>query len=209
MDYGAEDHFLGKIIRQNPEDNIEASSEGNGEAREQFTKARAWMNSSYETAIRQLGDTKTLPFIHTILAFVLHCSRYPTVMTHVEADFHWELTATMLNGFLETCTSDRLIASEQFHGPYRSNTPRLLPEDYAMRGSIYMKNYYSSSWFCGSTFEEDAWYLELASMTEARRERLLWIGRRLADSGKWLTWDDEARKFGVTELYADYVVVHA
>lgn len=203
MGYGAEDHFLAKIIRQRPEEVEAASDDANApQPEDKFIKARTFMTSSYEIAIRRWGDPNTLPFLHTILAFMHHCSRYPTAMVHVEQQFPWKLTAVMLNYLYHSCKFDLRIDSEEFPGPYRSDTPRPLPEDYAMRGLIYTEDYYPISWFRDSKVEEDEKYFELASMTDARKERLLWIGRRLAVSGKWLTWDNEARKFGVTEPYA-------
>ena len=204
MGYGAEDHFLSKIIRQGPEE-IQTSADPAPKSKPDvnFPKARRFMMESYEVAIRRWGDPNTFPFLHTILAFMLHCSRYPTAMDHLKQQFPWKLTAFMLNNIYRSCKFDLRIDSEEFPGPYRSDTPRPLPEDYAMRGLVYTEDYYPASWFHDSQVEEDEKYFELASMMNPRKERLLWIGRRLASSNSWLTWDVVARKFGVTRPYSD------
>ena len=149
-----------------------------------------------------MGGSQHVAFHPQILAFMFHCSRYSTAMDHLKDQFPWKLTAVMLNNLYRSCKFDLRIDSEEFPGPYRSDTPRPLPEDYAMRGLVYTEDYYPVSWFRDSKVEEDEKYFELASMTDARKERLLWIGRQLASSGLWLTWDDEASKFGVKEPYS-------
>lgn len=47
------------------------------------------------------------------------------------------------------------------------------------------------SWFRDSKVEEDERYFELGLMTDAKMERLLLIGRKLAVNGNCLTWDGE------------------
>jgi len=206
LGYGAEDHFLMKIVRQRPEQtdvNMEASSTSEGGPDDKFRTARSFMVAVYEIVVRRWGDPNTLPFLHTILAFMYHVSRYPAAMVHLEKEFPWKLTAVMLNYLHHSCQFEPRIDSEEFPGAQKNDTPRPLPEDFALQGLIYTEDYYPISWFRDSKVEEDEKYFELASMTDQRKERLLWLGRRLATSGRWLTWDNETRQFGVAEPYAN------
>lgn len=195
-----------KIIRQRPEQadvDMEESTTLKGGPDDKFAKARSFMVSVYEIAVRRWGDPNILPFLHTILAFMLHVSRYPSAMVHLEKEFPWKLTAVMLNHLYHSCKFDLRIDSEEFPGALKNDSPRPLPEDFALRGLIYTEDYYPISWFKDSKVEEDEKYFELASMTDQRKERLLWLGRRLAASSKWLTWENATRKFGVAEPYSN------
>ena len=198
-----------KIVRQRPEQtdvNMEASSTSEGGPDDKFRTARSFMVAVYEIVVRRWGDPNTLPFLHTILAFMYHVSRYPAAMVHLEKEFPRKLTALMLNYLHRSCQSEHGIDSADFPGAHKNDTPRPLPEDFALRGLIYTEGYYPISWFRNSKVEEDEKYFELASMTNQRKERLLWLGRRLATSGQWLIWDNETRQFGVAEPYANDIL---
>jgi hypothetical protein len=195
-----------KIIRQRPEQTdvkMEASSASEGGPDDKFRQARSFMVAVYKIVVRRQGDPNTLPFLHTILTFMYHVARYPAAIFHLEKQFPWKLTAVMLNNLYRPCEFDLRIDSEEFPGAQENDSPRPLPEDFALRGLVYAEDYYPVSWFRGSKVEEDEKYFELASMIDQRKERLLWLGRRLAASGRWLTWDTAAREFGVTESYAN------
>jgi hypothetical protein len=71
-----------------------------------------------------------------------------------------------------------------------------------MRGLLWTEEYYPIRWFKDSLVEEGEKDFELPSMGDQRKERVLWLGRRLAVSGNWLTWDEKARTFGVAERFA-------
>lgn len=167
-----------------------------------FTKSRSLFMEAYKIGVLRWGDPNTLPFLHVILVFIYRASQLPAAMAHLEEHFHWELTKVMLNYLLRSCSFELRIDTNKFPGAQKDELPRPLPEDWAMWGLIFSDNYYPPSWFKDSRVEEDEKYFELASMADQRKERLLWLGRRLAESGRWLTWDDEAHKFGVAEPFA-------
>lgn len=54
---------------------------------------------------------------------------------------------------------------------------------------------------CAHVIDKEDRYFEPASRAGDRLDRILWIGRRMASSDKWLTWDNEARQFSVSEKY--------
>lgn len=181
---------------------VEEEVEDDAEPDEMFIKARYLMVRTYEIAVRRWGDTNTLPFVHTLLAFIWNVSQEPKAIQHLEKDFPWQLTATMLNYLYKSSGPATRIASKEFPGALKNELPRPLPEDFAMRGLVYTEDYYPESWFKDCALEEDEKLIELASMTEARTERVLWLGRRIAESGKWLQWNEESRNFNVAEGFA-------
>ncbi|RMJ03714.1 hypothetical protein CDV36_014758 [Fusarium kuroshium] len=153
-----------------------------------------------ETVMRRWGDTNTLPFLHTLLVFVNHVTRFPAAISHIEGEFPWKLTALMLNSLLVSCAADYEIHSD-FRLPERGQTPRPLPEDFAMRGLIYAEDYFPDEWFKNHKIDEDETYFELGSMAEERKDRILSLGRAIATSGSWLIWNPKARQFSVPAKY--------
>ncbi|KAH7302917.1 hypothetical protein B0I35DRAFT_196565 [Stachybotrys elegans] len=125
---------------------------------------------------------------------------FPAAMTYLEAGFPWGPTADMLN-YLKSCKFQPRMDTAEFPGP-KNELPRPLPEDYAMRGLLYTQKYCPANWFDNDKLEEDERYVELPSMVEERRERILGLGRQIARSGKWLTWDAGSGKFDVAPDYA-------
>jgi hypothetical protein len=77
---------------------------------------------------------------------------------------------------------------------------RPLPDDFAMRGFPWVWTYFPDGWFVTEDrIDDDEKYFELQSMSEERRERVVWLGYRIAEreGGKWLWFDKEARRFEV------------
>uniref|UniRef100_A0A0B7KMS7 DNA/RNA-binding domain-containing protein n=1 Tax=Bionectria ochroleuca TaxID=29856 RepID=A0A0B7KMS7_BIOOC len=211
LGYGLESNFIMKVISPPSEEQDTPGSDGAGSSAgadeavpdEMFPKARDFAMKIYKIVALRFGDPNTLPFLHTFLAFMWHISKFPTAMTHLEREFPWQLTATMLNQTFQSCGFEARMESEEFPGALKNDTPRPLPEDFAMRSLVYTEDYLPSQWFNDSKVEEDEKQLELASMVDQRKERLLWLGRRIASTGRWLTWDNISRQFGVADKWAD------
>ncbi|KAL2136016.1 hypothetical protein VTI74DRAFT_5903 [Chaetomium olivicolor] len=87
--------------------------------------------------------------------------------------------------------------------PCRGRRP--LPDDYAMRGFPWVERYFPGGWFdTDERVDDDDKYLELASMILERRNRVLWLGARIAareGGGKWLTFDPKTKMFSVNPAY--------
>ena len=101
----------------------------------------------------------------------------------------------MLNQLLQWTKAEAQIDTEEFPVPGEDSVP--LPEDYALRGLVFATNFFPERWFHNERLDETDRYLETESKTLVRVERILWIGRRIAVSAKWLTWDEEKCQFGV------------
>ncbi|KAL2181085.1 uncharacterized protein P884DRAFT_192070 [Thermothelomyces heterothallicus CBS 202.75] len=79
-----------------------------------------------------------------------------------------------------------------------------LADDYAMRGFPWTETYFPDGFFVtDERIDDDEKYLELPSMLEERRQRVVWLGCRIAgrEGGKWLRFDKEAQRFDVNPTY--------
>ncbi|EQL01457.1 hypothetical protein OCS_02837 [Ophiocordyceps sinensis CO18] len=212
LGFGAESNVIMRVISRHgePDDSMdEVFLEGDAEAYavDTFRQALCFAVRTYEIVLRRWGDKNTLSCLHTTMVFLLHLSRHPCAMAYIENDYPWKLTAIMLNHLLHnylflTVGRKPRIDGESFPGPEKEGQPPYpLPEDYALRGLIYTEDYFPDGWFDNERIDESDRYLEPPSKALERQERILWIGRRLATSNKWLTWDEGARSFSVAPAY--------
>ncbi|KAM6533213.1 hypothetical protein FALCPG4_006227 [Fusarium falciforme] len=202
LGYGAESNVLMRAMSQKPEDNdvaMDGSSIVEANPDETFKQALDFAVRIIETVMRRWGDTNTLPFLHTMLVFMNHMTRFPGAISHIEEVFPWKLTSLMLNSLLVSCEAGYEVHSD-FRRPERE-LPRPLPEDFAMRGLIYSEDYFPSDWFKNDKIDEDEKYFELGSMVEERKDRILSLGCKMATSGSWLIWNPETRQFSVPAKY--------
>ncbi|KAL1841014.1 hypothetical protein VTJ49DRAFT_7530 [Mycothermus thermophilus] len=114
----------------------------------------------------------------------------------------------------------KLVVTEEFpgsgrdtgnHGDAEKKDPvaaarrkRPLPDDFAMRGFPWVETYFPKDWFdIDERIDDDDKYFELPSMLEERKERVVWLGGRIAarEGGKWLRFDAATGRFGVAPEY--------
>jgi hypothetical protein len=88
--------------------------------------------------------------------------------------------------------------------PARGPRRRPLPDDFALRGFSWVEHYFPDGWFVtDERIDDDDKYFEVPSMMEERRERVVWLGCRIAEreDGKWLRFDKETRRFMVNAAF--------
>ena len=168
---------------------------------ENFEQALSFAARTQEIVLRRWSDENTLSCIHTTLVFMLRMSRLSAAMSHLEDRFPWKLTSVMLNYLLKTIKTELRIDTDKLPGPEKGEEPIPLPEDYALRGLLFAEDFFPNGWFDNERLDETDRYLKMRSNAVKRQERILWIGRKIANAGKWLTWDAETRQFGVTSKY--------
>ncbi|KAI0172886.1 hypothetical protein GGR52DRAFT_580520 [Hypoxylon sp. FL1284] len=205
--YGHPDSVILKAIRpQQAEDSAEPSTDvGRALAESKPNKTEEGALKLFETTcdvvFRRLGDPNTLPYLHVVLVFIFHLSHYSGAMPFIEDRFPWKLVSLQLNALLLSCREHDRIQDEQFPRQEKELAPRPLPEDFAMKGLLWVDKYFPLDWFSNDKIDDDEKFFEVASMTDHRKERILWLGCCIAKSGKWLTYDEASHQFGVAEDY--------
>lgn len=136
-----------------------------------------------------------------MLAFILHLTYYLSAMSVIEGIIPWKLISLQLNSLLLSCQEYPQIQDEKFPRQDKEPTPRPLPEDFAMKGLVWVAKYFPTDWYSNDKIDDDEKYFEVASMTDDRKIRILWLGCRIAKFGKWLTYDEATHQFGVAPEY--------
>lgn len=165
-----------------------------------FDQALRLTEGTYNIVFCRLADPNILPFFHVVLVFIYHISSFPKAMGFIGKTFPWRLVSLLLNSVLLSYRDYDRIKSVAFP---RSNKepPRPLPEDFAMNGLVWVEKYFPVDWFSNEKINDEEKYFEVPSMTEERKERILWLGCRIAEMGEWLTYDASMHHFGALPQY--------
>lgn len=208
LSYGKDDNFIFNTIRPPKTDDAADSTMAEpSEMPEPFKRALQLAQGTQKVVFRRLADPNILPYFHTVLVFMDHLMSYPSAMNLVEKDFPWELAASLLNSLLLSYRNYERINSSEFPQP-ENEVPRPLPEDFAMKGLLWVDRYYPTDFFRNDKIDDDEKYFEVASMTEERIERILWLACRMTtySNNKWLTYDKTTHEFGVGSDYDNHVI---
>lgn len=139
--------------------------------------------------LRRPQDSNVYPLVHIYLAFiwslilVLKTCEYfkeDPVLTTIEKDIPW----TTICSFLTILAADPQAMSskvwnEEFPKLIREKG-RPLPEDFIMRGQLYTQWYFIADWFTAFMADDDERSHDFPSMAQPRKERILWLGLRIA-----------------------------
>ncbi|EFQ32689.1 uncharacterized protein GLRG_07833 [Colletotrichum graminicola M1.001] len=200
LEYGSESNPIMMAIKTSRTEDADVQMEDHKTpVTAKFLDALDFAVRTHNVVFLRFADPNVDPYLHVTLSFLYHMSYFATAMGYIESKMPWKLISLMLNSLLKKCVSVGRIESEDFPRSY-DEMPRPLPEDFAQRGLLWVDNYYPEDWFA-SKLDDDEKYFEVASMTEERRERCLWLGCRIAASGNWLTYDKSTRQFGVPPQY--------
>jgi hypothetical protein len=204
--YGDEKKALFQSIRNGPSEASEDVLMANSNDQVQLTlelddirtsQAIALANRTHDVILRRFGDPKVLPYIHVTFVFLHYLTYIPEVMHVVGEEFPWEVTALFLNDLLASYETFDHIQGDHFPDDFeKGDSRRPLPEDYAMRGLLWTEKYYPDNHFSGEEKDDDEKYMELPSMVEKRKQRVLYLGCRIAvRSVKWFRYDQSTHKF--------------
>ncbi|KAI9896016.1 hypothetical protein N3K66_009085 [Trichothecium roseum] len=202
LGYGAEGDFVLRTITKH---HIEADARKlQTRPSETFKQALGLTIKVYSIAVKHWDDPNTLSFTHVIFVFLWQMTSHPSIMEHIEEEFPWKLTALMLNFHIRYRKEKLAFAPECPICPATSSTNknRPLPEDFCMREIAFSQDYYPPEFFKVQDLEEVEKSFETDSMEEVRKQRLLVLGRRIAEMEKWLTWSEETKSFGVTKQFS-------
>lgn len=169
---------------------------------QQLVDSVALSNRTHNVVFRRFGDPNILPYLHVTLVFLHHLTFSPEGMSYVESEYPWKLTSLMLNTLMASYKAYPRIESDEFPQLEKEELRRPLPEDYALRGLLWVDRYFPAEWFVMDKTEDDEKYMELPSMEEERKERILWLAHQIAArGGKWLRYDSTAHRFTVAPQY--------
>jgi hypothetical protein len=194
LGFASEDNILLKAITPSATDDSDvhmdrAATNDTSASIASFKNAQRLSNSTLEIILQRRGDPNVLPFVHVTLVFIYYMSRHPEAMSLLQAQFPWKLLSAMLNALLEVYGTGSYIENDAFPLP-EMNDVRPFPEDFAMRGLLWAENYFPDQWFTNGKVEEGEKYHEYACMTDPRKERILWLARRIANpSCSWIIYE--------------------
>ncbi|KAI0968873.1 hypothetical protein F4678DRAFT_189625 [Xylaria arbuscula] len=198
LSYGKEDNVIMRSIHIHNDEKQEqgmAAEIENVQPSQFFEDALLLTMKTHEVVFHRQDDANVLPYTHVVMVFMFYLTRLPNGLHHLEHRFPWKLLSLMLNGLLASYENLDRIRSDAF--PRESNDPpRPVPEDFALEGLVFV-DHYPSDWFANDKIDDDEKYFEMASMTDVRKERILWLGHKISQSGRGLTYDDETNQFGV------------
>jgi hypothetical protein len=205
LSYGKEDNVIFKAIRPQRSDEPAEVSMDTGDSPDQvsaksFDQALALAEGTYEVVFRRFADPNILPYLHVVLVFVHHLTFFPGAMAFIDRNFPWKLVSLLLNSILLSYRDYPRIHSVVFPRPDKE-LPRPLPEDFALKGLLWVDKYFPIDWFSNDKIDDDEKYFEVASMTDERKERILWLGCKIAKHRSWLVYDEVLHQFGVAPQY--------
>ncbi|TVY68922.1 EST/SMG-like protein [Lachnellula suecica] len=215
LSFASKDNLLMKALASSGNDGEDVKMSGDSsdippQIMTTFKNAQHLSNSTTDIVLQRIGDPNVLPFIHVTLVFMLFMCRHPVAMGHLQAEFPWKSLARMLNTLMgkPPRTLDR-IQSEKFPQPEKDDA-RPFPEDFAMRGLLFAENYFPEVWFTKEKIDEEEKYHERASMTEQRKERILWLALKVValcpllvfDAGEFSAPSDDKNVFSRASTFA-------
>lgn len=200
--YGNEKHPLFEAIRNPlPEQQDVQTVEKLADVSQVILDAIDLANRTHTVIFQRYGDDNILPYIHVTLVFIHRLTFLPELIDLVGKKFPWKLLSQMLNTLMDSVQDAGRIEGEDFwkkkQPSPRPPEDRPLPEDYAMRGLLWTDDYFPAKHWDGEPRDDDEKYMELPSRVETRKERVLYLGCRIAtrEGGKWLRYDKASRKF--------------
>lgn len=165
-----------------------------------FGAASQFVKDSDVLVCKRFGDNNILPYWSVRLSFMNFMAKKEAAMRHLESNFPWTSLANMLNSLTVGFQHFERVESTEFPKP----SERPLCEDWSLRGLLWTEGLFPSDWFSLDKVDEDEKTFELPSMTEYRRERVLWLGWNLAAHNKWIVYDEQTKQFSATpEFHQD------
>ncbi|CAK4032425.1 hypothetical protein DOTSEDRAFT_71170 [Lecanosticta acicola] len=166
------------------------------------------LRSYHETSLKD-----SLSYMHVMLVFLhsLHSLRtrlmngqHNTYQAPLDTTIlPWSALAKYLNNLAEQYPiSARVLECARqgvFLTPESKEHARPLPEDYLIRGLIWGQFLFRPCWFDGQG-EDDGRAIETSYTTQARAERVLWLGLCLAFHAGHLQYDVQRRVFSASKI---------
>ncbi|MCJ1286474.1 hypothetical protein MMC26_005820 [Xylographa opegraphella] len=154
-------------------------------------------------ALRRIGDRNVFALANVYLMFVYSLLSKEKAISLLETRIPWEDIARFLTSLAKPETMTSKVSSERFPRP-DEGVGRPLPEDFLMRGQLWSEDLFPNTWFVDAAVDDEERILELPSMAAPRVERVLWLGHRIAASGKWMSYEQDSHTFVVSQYVKDF-----
>ena len=197
LGYGSQDNPLMKAIDGTSRDTSEMAVVIDEKTMKPFLDAEHLATEVLRIVLKRTGDPNVLPFIHVTLVFMYFMSHHPRAMRQLEARFPWQLLTETLNPFLASYPTLDRIENPAFPLPVKDHN-RPLAEDFALRGLTWADRYFPETWFAEDKLDDEERSLEVPSMIDVRKERMLWLACNICRAGSWMSYDREKRQFSTT-----------
>ena len=154
----------------------------------------------FAVALQYPQNKSVQPMIHCYLAFLKNLVGNASAMKLIEREIPWSLLVSYLNHHASPTSITSQVTREDFPKPPGDVIGRPLPEDFLMRGQIFVEDYYPATWFSDADIDEEERVLELPSMSAPRLERILHNGYSIAKRQRWITFNSRENKFEETQF---------
>lgn len=128
-----------------------------------------------------------LAYLVVRLSFLNFLADQTPAMEYLDSRVPWSSLASKLNSFYLNHDSYDRIEAKEFPRPMEKKHERPLPEDWILGGLFWTDSLFPSDWF-NNKIDKGERSSRLPSMAKIRQERVLWLARKLASRGKWLTY---------------------
>jgi hypothetical protein len=143
-------------------------------------------------------DPNVFPMIHVYLVFIWYLASVEPAMALVERFIPWGDLVAYLNKLAEPKMMTARVYSTKFPGSTDGGKGRPLPEDYALRGQPYTREYFPVNWHKDAGIDDEERLIELPSFRKPRTERILWAGHKIACFNRWILYNDKTCGFSET-----------
>jgi hypothetical protein len=162
-----------------------------------FAYARELFVQTIDVTCQRVDDSNILSFIHVNMIFMVFLSQSPSALQLVSEHFPWASLVTMLNEVPRGYSVYARIESDGIPLP-EENYARPTPEEFALRGLDFAEYYFPTGWFENHNIDDENMYMENRSLNrDYRTERILWLGRQLANRCAEISYSSSRHKFVV------------
>jgi hypothetical protein len=154
-----------------------------------ISQALGLVSLTLGAALNRPKDKNVYPLVHVYLVFLRSLTIVEGAMEHIEKAIPWKSMSLFLDNLMsgyEAMKAEDLVpayarlGSGKFPIPEEGTRGPLL-EDYTIRGQLYSTTYHPANLFPDARIDNEKRAREQPWMNELRVERIVWLGRRLAD----------------------------
>ena len=173
------------------------------ESETNITSACKLVFGLFSVALRYPENRNVQPMINCYMALIKTLAGSSSVMQLIEREVPWSLLVSYLNHHSSPATNTSQVTRADFPRPLGDVIGRPLPEDFLMRGQIFVEGYFPTTWFSDADVDDEERVLELPSMSAPRLERILNNAHSIAQHQRWILFDGQTQKFAETQLAKD------